>query len=175
MGKTFTGEEFVKVLAEGKQLESFVLNGMVKKSDDPKTILFAPGHSCSTWVSVPVSMIEKVEWLGKVPCKDHQHDHVRLFMKDPSVAEAAVFARLLQGLAVGTTTGQPMPLGQGKSMHVAGACPYCVWGGQQFSPGAIHCDQQSGIGEQYGILYTCQPDGSWRQTGFCPPSWPPPG
>jgi hypothetical protein len=70
---------------------------MVKESnEDPTVILFTPGTACQRWAPVPVAMIDNVEWLGKVRCKEHTHHHVRLALKEASGPEAKVLATLLE-------------------------------------------------------------------------------
>jgi hypothetical protein len=72
--------------------------GFVRKTDDPKVIEFSPpslGSSCTTWIRLPLDMIEKVQPLGKRSCKDHHHDYVVLHFKQPRNTEAAIFAELL--------------------------------------------------------------------------------
>src|SRR4051794_19991255 len=36
-----------------------------------------------SWVSVPVNMIEKIDLLGTIPCRDHQHHHARINLREP--------------------------------------------------------------------------------------------
>ena len=91
MQKTFSGEEFAEVLSSGTLQETVQLVGMAKKSDyDQDAILFAPGVSCLRWIPIPVSMIEQVDWFGKVACGDHMHDKVCMTLKECKGPEAAV-------------------------------------------------------------------------------------
>jgi hypothetical protein len=92
---TFTGKEFAQALATGTLNEAVVVTGMAKKADDPQVVLFAPGRTCTDWISIPVKMIEKVDWLGRAPCKDHTHDYVRLSLAQATSPEAKVLASLL--------------------------------------------------------------------------------
>jgi hypothetical protein len=99
---SLTGEEFVRALSSQEGLPALssasTIDGMVKPStaDVSKAVLFSPGTSCNVWIPVPASVIEKVDLLGKIPCRDHEHDYVRLPLKKPSNPETAVFADLLQ-------------------------------------------------------------------------------
>jgi hypothetical protein len=96
MQRTFSGKEFAEALAAGSLKESVTLIGMVKKSeDDPDIVHFTPGTVCESWVPLPVSMIDRVEIGGKVPCDGHEHDYVRISLKEPSSPEALVLAALL--------------------------------------------------------------------------------
>ena len=81
MPRTFSAEDFAKALASDSLIQPLILSGMVKKSEEPETILFAPETSCRSRVSIPLSKIEKVEWLGTVSCKDHFHEYVRIFVE----------------------------------------------------------------------------------------------
>lgn len=98
----YTGEEFVKALTSERGIPSsgapLHLVGMVKASVGGETdsVLFAPGGSCASWTPVPVKMIQSVEHLGKVPCRDHEHDHVRLHVKPPTTDEGRVLAAVLR-------------------------------------------------------------------------------
>jgi hypothetical protein len=96
MKTSFTGQEFASALAEGALKDPIVLTGMVKPAEDPEAVLFSLGSSCQQWVSIPVAMIEKVEWLGKVPCFEHRHDSVHLFLKEEVGPVARALANLLR-------------------------------------------------------------------------------
>lgn len=75
------------------------LTGMVKKSEGKeRTIQFASAGNCSGWVTIPLDLIEDVEVLSTVPCKDHTHPLVRLNLKTPTNPEAKIFAALLKGM-----------------------------------------------------------------------------
>jgi hypothetical protein len=78
------------------------LIGMVKKSDGKeKTIQFAAGGSCAHWATIPLDLIEDVEVLKTVPCKDHAHPLVRLNLKTPRTPEAKIFSAILEGMQSG--------------------------------------------------------------------------
>ena len=67
-------------------------------SGSPQTISFAPGTACAVWLPIPVGLIEKVDYLGKIDCKDHQHEHVRLHFVNPTTDEGRALANLLKHL-----------------------------------------------------------------------------
>ncbi len=96
MGQEFTGTDFVKALAEGALKNHIVREGLAKQQEkDAKSILFSEGD-CTDWIPIPVKMIEKVEFIRNMPCKDHEHPFVRLHLKSPvDNPEAEVFSRLL--------------------------------------------------------------------------------
>jgi len=101
MAKSFTGTEFVKALAEGTLREPISLEGMVKKCESgTDAVLFAEGMSCLHWTRIPVEMIEEVDFISTVPCRDHEHPFVRLSLKEPTNdVVAQVFADLLRNSA----------------------------------------------------------------------------
>ena len=75
------------------------LMGMVKKSErEGKTIDFAPGGDCSNWVTIPLELIDDVEIMKTISCKDHTHPLVKLNMKTPKTPEGKIFLALLQGM-----------------------------------------------------------------------------
>lgn len=99
MSTSFSGEDFAKALVEGSLKEPLVLFGMVKSSEDPKVVLFSLGTSCQQWTSIPIEMVNKVEWLGKISCRDHTHDLVLLFLIDEGSPVIQAFAALLRSYA----------------------------------------------------------------------------
>jgi hypothetical protein len=126
MKQSFSGEEFAKALAEGSLKEPIILSGIVKPSEDLQVILFSPGKSCQQWLLIPVEIIDKVEHQGKVPCRDHTYDYVRIFLK--AVIDGPVPNALLDLLRSYTQTvaqlQQPLPI------QPMGQCP-CVTGVQR--------------------------------------------
>src|SRR5438874_2049401 len=97
MSQLFTATDFVKALSEGGLHRSIVREGMVKLIDgDQGAILFSEGTTCQTWVRVPLSLIERVEYRSNVRCQEHEHPFVRLHLKAPADNPAAeLFANLL--------------------------------------------------------------------------------
>lgn len=98
----FTVEEFVKALTSEHSVLSagapLALTGMVKATagNETNSILFAPNGLCQSWTTVPVKMILSVDHMGKVPCRDHEHELVRLNLKTPDTDEGRALASLLQ-------------------------------------------------------------------------------
>lgn len=97
MGQSFTPDEFLVALSEDRFTRPIAVTGMVKKADEHDFVMFAVGTMCQNWVKIPIKkMVERVEWLGKTPCRDHAHEFVRLYLKQPEGPEAGVLAALLQ-------------------------------------------------------------------------------
>lgn len=99
MVQEFTAAAFAEALAAGTLKEPIIREGIAKQSDkDTDSILFSEGLDCTHWIQVPTKIIEKVEFLHNVPCKDHEHPYVRIHLKSPSDnPEAEVFSDLLRG------------------------------------------------------------------------------
>lgn len=67
------------------------IGGMAKIDDaDASVILLAPSLSCSGWSPIPLSIIESVETLRMVKCKDHNHPLVRIILKQNDISPEAV-------------------------------------------------------------------------------------
>ena len=102
--QSLTAAELFESLQQDKPIDaqSITLVGMVKKSHGKeKTIQFAAGGSCSNWVTIPLDLIDDVEVLKTVPCKDHAHPLVRLSLKTPRTPEAKIFSAILEGMQSG--------------------------------------------------------------------------
>lgn len=116
MPKSFTGPEFIAALAEGALKSPIVRVGMAKQDEtDANAILFSENRSCESWIKIPVEIIEKVEHIDNVPCRDHEHPLIRLYIKEPpsDTKEAGILADLLRGAASSRQAtaafGQPTP------------------------------------------------------------------
>jgi hypothetical protein len=82
--KSFTADEFLHAVAEGSLAEPITREGVAKPDPgDPKAFLFSEGGSCGPWLKVPGEVVESVDFLRTVPCKDHEHPFVRLHLKEP--------------------------------------------------------------------------------------------
>jgi hypothetical protein len=96
--------DFLEKLQEGK-LDTptpFSIVGMVKTSEAKKAIDFALGGNCSNWVTIPLELIEDVEMLRTISCKDHSHPLVTLNLKTPESVEGKIFFAILEGVKQGT-------------------------------------------------------------------------
>jgi hypothetical protein len=95
MANVFTAEEFARNLAAGKLKQPLLRAGMTKTHNDASKIWFAAG-GCGTWIALPLSLIEKVNFLQNVKCEDHEHPLVLIQFKEPDASNEAaqVFAEL---------------------------------------------------------------------------------
>jgi hypothetical protein len=58
--------------------------GLVKSDEaNPSAIHFSYSLPCEQWLSIPIEIVETIDHLGTVPCKDHQHPLVRIKFKRP--------------------------------------------------------------------------------------------
>ena len=99
MPKTFAPGDFLKALSEGGLREPILKTGMVKQDESsPDALLFSEGGSCASWTKIPLDLIEQIEFIRTVRCRDHEHPLVRLHLKEPDPANtvAAVFAALVK-------------------------------------------------------------------------------
>jgi hypothetical protein len=99
--QSLTAAEFFESLQQDNLITAvpITLIGMVKKSEGKeKTIQFALGGNCSNWATIPLELIEDVEIIKTVTCKDHTHPLVRLNLKTPKNPEAKIFSSILLGM-----------------------------------------------------------------------------
>ena len=108
---SYAPEEFVAALSAEGDLPAPPISqfGMVKLAEDAESILLAPGTQCSDWVTVPTSAIEKIDYVGKAPCADHEHPLVWLRLKRPESDEGRAFADLLRATTTPTATTRALP------------------------------------------------------------------
>jgi hypothetical protein len=107
--KTFTGQSLVAALKENsfENITSNVgLTGMVKKSEKEDYISFTQS-GCGTWVDLPVSMIEKAEFLEMRTCKDHAHPVMKVTLKHSGNPENEILLGLLQQTAQSVNSQKP--------------------------------------------------------------------
>jgi hypothetical protein len=105
-GISFTTKDFVAKLREGHFASApLSATGLVKLPDDEgvkakgrETVItalqFAHGSDCSQWVTVPLTLIDRVDFLRVVRCKDHSHPLVTLIFSLPKTPEAQTFAAI---------------------------------------------------------------------------------
>ena len=110
--RTFTPSAFLDRLKASREYGgptgSVVLRGTVQPGTDDDsgpTLLFDPTGTCSSWVAVPIALVESIEVLGERSCDDHVHPLVALTFAQPS-EEALVFAQLAQAAQSSSGTFQ---------------------------------------------------------------------
>jgi hypothetical protein len=108
--RNFTAKEFMKKLADDdfETAVPLILTGMVKPAEDDQHLIFALGFNCANWFALPVEMIENIQWLGSVPCKDHAHPFVNITIKEPEDERTKVFANLAKSMQTTRVRSEPM-------------------------------------------------------------------
>src|SRR5262249_15136009 len=142
--KKLSGEEFVKALADNKLSEPVVLEGMAKPSEgDSKSFMFAMGLECASWVRIPLDIVEHVELIRVVRCKDDTHPLIKLHLKEPPKGDgiAGLFAGLVrQAAPAGSGHLQTSEIDIQAAAMLAGTC----YGYNAGCPRSAPCAQQFG-------------------------------
>jgi hypothetical protein len=93
--RVYPPQEFLEKLVRDDLKPPLVFTGMVKKGEDNlNQVLFATGTNCANWRAVSLEMVESIEVLEIVPCKDHTHPRVKIYFKKPKSKDAMLFASL---------------------------------------------------------------------------------
>lgn len=65
--------------------------GLVKLIDDsPSVLQFSDSLRCESWLTMPIEIVESINHLKTVTCKDHEHPLVELKFKQPDEARQDV-------------------------------------------------------------------------------------
>ncbi|TWT49006.1 hypothetical protein KOR42_39220 [Thalassoglobus neptunius] len=93
-------EDFIQKSLDGElaeQARTVVLSGLAMVDESERGFIdFNPSQRCDDeWIRLPVSLIQNIEPLGTVSCRDHKHERVRVALKRPESAESAIFYDLL--------------------------------------------------------------------------------
>jgi hypothetical protein len=99
MTHTYAVGEFLKKLNDGALRAPLISEGFAKPIEgNREAFLFSPGTSCEGWTKIPAEIVETVEFLGELPCRDHSHPLVRIHFKEPPPNDpfAAAFSSLLR-------------------------------------------------------------------------------
>ncbi len=95
---------------------------MVKPGDNG-TDYIQLSRDCSTWIAIPISMIEEIRFLRIKKCQDHKHEVAQIRFKEPKSEEAAVFARLIT-----VTLTRGVDFGGEDDFGPSGGCLRCMRG-----------------------------------------------
>lgn len=95
---TFSPEEFRKRLKSGELTKPIALTGLVKDDDTTDDVLMFSMDGCTSWTSIPHSLVEQVEFIRHVKCKDHMHPLVTLHLKQSEHPEVRAALSLLANL-----------------------------------------------------------------------------
>jgi hypothetical protein len=84
--RSYVPSEFVSKLSAGElpgptRVE---IVGLVKSDDNVSSVVhFSNSPSCEEWLTLPIEIVESVDHLQAVNCKDHQHPLVKVKLKPP--------------------------------------------------------------------------------------------
>jgi hypothetical protein len=150
---SFAPREFLDSLKRGEVRRPIVLYGMVKPAeDDDEYLLFAQGAVCANWVRIPLTSIESVEFLNFVPCNDHTHPLVVLYLKQPETDEGRLLASLFPATSARMHGRAPTLIRRPGSSP--GRRATMIGGPSSFGPRRTFADPNAGI----------EPDPRWP---FC--------
>jgi len=108
--KNYSPGEFIeKLKSDDFRSQSLIYTGMLKTAEDDKHLLFANGTYCTNWTAIPIDIIENIELVDVIPCKDHTHPLVHITIKEPTSEEAKMFASLARSHP--TTGWRPTSMG----------------------------------------------------------------
>lgn len=104
---SYSPEEFAAKLKSGKlDAPPLTMTGMMKISDKDGYLSFTRS-GCDSWADIPFILIDKVEQLGWITCKDHAHPRVRIHLKRSEDVYQAPLLAIIRHLL---TSGQkPVP------------------------------------------------------------------
>ena len=100
MTNTFTANDFIEKLNNDELRAPLICEGFAKPIENNReAFLFSIGTSCEEWTKIPLELIEKVEFIGEVSCRDHLHPLVRVHFKESPANDSfgSVFASILRG------------------------------------------------------------------------------
>jgi hypothetical protein len=163
-GISFIAAEFVVKLREGHfSSPPMSATGLVKLPDDEavkgkgkakviEALQFVHGSDCDHWVSVPLRLIDRVDFLRVVRCKDHSHPLVTLIFSVPETDEAKTFAAIAN-------------LTSAASSNLPGSRSFSVLG----APVSFHPAQSHAFLTTLNMAGPVAPDAN----GICPPGYHP--
>jgi hypothetical protein len=98
--RSYNPAEFVAKLSHNELPDptELAIVGLVKSEEASPTFLdFSLSPSCEKWLPIPIEMIESIEHLRTIRCKDHEHPVVRVRFKraDEGRNDLAFFMNLL--------------------------------------------------------------------------------
>lgn len=101
--RTYSPTEFLANLSQDELPDptEVAIAGLVRADEKtPSVIYYSNSLSCEKWLSIPIEIIESIDHLRTVACKDHQHPLVKIKFKRPDEArqDLAFFLNLLSRL-----------------------------------------------------------------------------
>jgi hypothetical protein len=106
---SYSPEEFAAKLRSGKlDAPPLTMTGMMKISDKDGCLSFTR-IGCDNWLDIPFTLIDKVEQLGWVACKDHAHPRVRIRLKSSEDVHQAPLLAMARHLLTSGQRAAPPP------------------------------------------------------------------
>lgn len=139
--RTYSGEEIVEAIRAGEMKPQAVLAGLAKVDDEDAGVLLHSSDGCRTWNRIPVDLIERVDHLTTVRCKDHSHPFVRIHLREiEDDPRAAALLDLLRARVAASRTRRR----QRDEGPVASPEPDCFWDDAGYwvccdPPGSANC------------------------------------
>jgi hypothetical protein len=113
---------FVRPIVDGKSMD---------EHPGASSFQFSPGTSCSSWITIPSSIVSSVDHLGTLSCGDHQHELAHVYFGRPASQEARIFHDLLRQ----QPSAHAVPITSAPAEFVAGegvGHPLAAFGGIHF-------------------------------------------
>jgi len=96
----FSPADFVEQLSRDAFIPPIALTGWVKvEKGVSESLQFSPEQDCGAWITVPVSVVESVEYLGMATCGDHRHPLVSLHIPPPADEQSRTLFLLLDTIS----------------------------------------------------------------------------
>jgi hypothetical protein len=83
---TYSPTEFLSKLSVNELSDptEVAIFGLVKVDENSSSVIhFSNSPSCETWLSIPIEIIESIDHLRFITCKEHQHPIVKIKFKHP--------------------------------------------------------------------------------------------
>jgi hypothetical protein len=139
--RDYAPAEFVSHLTADELPDPIALSvlGLVKlDGNDATNVLYTSSLSCNDWLPIPISMIDSIQHMRTIACKDHQHPLVKITFNKPEKGrtDVAVFMALLSRAkasaarawtAAGAAQGQRRP-----QMRMDDACEIMEFDGMAY-------------------------------------------
>jgi hypothetical protein len=125
MGAVREPRQFIEDLRRGALAVPVQVAGMIRAAEENSDSIQVT-RDCSSWVSIPASMIEEINLLGTMKCKDHNHHVASIRFKEPQSEEGAVYARLITEHLVTPPTPRKGDRHVSNDGYVPGGCAACL-------------------------------------------------
>lgn len=149
--QTYNPTEFLAKLAvnELPNPVKATIFGLVKPNEkSPLLIDFSNSLACEKWLSLPLELVESIEHLKTIKCKDHQHPLVKVIFKQPDEARQdlvflfGLLSQLISTLSRAAATARKSPTLRGFPdacyvIEVGGSFEICCWTDNELDCGGI--------------------------------------